>query len=173
MRGRSSNLITLSSSPSLIPPIEVFWANFYLIVWPLSLFFGLLPVYRGLPVHRKWPNPAHDTVPSLCYMIAKEFGSLKGLSFSPTSAQNCLPLKKTRQGKIITSRRKNRNVFNSINQKTEFENTGGGYKVQIVSVYSVQIVSLYKDSISKMKSRKKNLAWWFFQRFFLRKIGYV
>ena len=89
MRGRSPNLITISFSPSLITHVEV---NFYLIVWPLSLFFGLLPLFRQLPVYRKWPHLAHDTPRYLCYVIAKEFGSLKHLSFLPTSAQVSNPV---------------------------------------------------------------------------------
>ena len=37
---KSDNVIVFSS---LVPPVEVFWANFYITVRPLSLFSGLLP----------------------------------------------------------------------------------------------------------------------------------
>ena len=84
MRGRSSSLITLSSSPSPVPPIEAFSANFYLISWPFTQFFGLLPVF--------WVT--HDTPRYLCYMIAEDFGFLKHLSFPPTSAQISTLIKK-------------------------------------------------------------------------------
>ena len=84
MRGRCSNLITLSSSPSPVPPTEAFSAIFYLISWPFTLFFGLLPVF--------WVS--HDTPRYICYMIAKEFGSQEHLSFPQTSAQISTLVKK-------------------------------------------------------------------------------
>ena len=97
MRGRSRNLIPLSSSTSPFPPIKLFWPKFYHEVWPLSLFFGLLPVYRSLPVSRHDSNPAHDTVQLFSYHLQKKSGRYLASSGPQLPHKNWIlyPLKKT------------------------------------------------------------------------------
>ena len=46
MCGRSKNLRTLSFFTHSVLPKKLFEPNFYHKIWPLSLFFGLLPVTR-------------------------------------------------------------------------------------------------------------------------------
>ena len=63
--------MSISSSTSLVYPIEVFLAEVILLDWLLSLFFGLRPVFRALPVTRHLQNPDHFIVQLFSYALKK------------------------------------------------------------------------------------------------------
>ena len=96
MRGRSKNLRTLSFSTHSVLAKKLFGSNFYHKMWPLSLFFGFLPVYRSLWITRHDSKPAQDTVQHLSYHLQKKIRPIPCILWLPTSAQNSFSLKSRR-----------------------------------------------------------------------------
>ena len=95
MRGWSKNLRTLSSSSHSVLPKKLFGPIFCHKMWPLSLFFGLLSVYRSLPVTRHDSNPAHDTVQLFNYHFQKKSGRYLASSGPQLPHKNRPSLKKS------------------------------------------------------------------------------
>ena len=97
MRGRCENLRTLSSSTYSVLPKKLFEPNFYHKMWPLSLFFGLIPVYRSLPVTRHDSYPGHDTVQLFSYHLQNKSGRYLASSGPQLPHKNWIlyPVKKT------------------------------------------------------------------------------
>ena len=114
MRGRRKNLRTLSSSTHSVLPKKLFGPNFYHKMWPLSLFFGLLPVYRSLPVTRHDSYPAHDIVQLFSYHIQNKSGRYLPSSGPQLSHKNWIPLKKP-------SRRPFAEIFSNVEKNFRVE----------------------------------------------------
>ena len=70
----------------------LFGPNFYHKMRPLSLFFGLLPIYRSFPVTRHDSYPAHDTVQLFSYHLQNKSGRYLARLASSGPAQKLDPL---------------------------------------------------------------------------------